>query len=212
MYMAQLITLLTQGVRLTFDANYPVPEFQNLHVSPEFPIIRENYPAVWVDFEPTQPLHTAGIDSFMYTEPDANNVVHAYKKWLFEGYATYTVMALTSLERDRLFDELVKMIAFGQLNPQLSIYRQTIENNEWIATQTDFDQISQRGKSATSGTPWGSDDMLYEITMAMATIGEFISDPSTGEFVLLDEVEFEATTESVAGDPDGPVKTWIYPV
>ena len=210
--MKELVALLTQAVRLTFNANYPETDFRLLHVSPEFPILREDYPAIWVDFEPTGPVQTAGIDSFLFTEPDENNVVHQYKKWLFRGYATYTIMALTSLERDRLFDEVVKMIAFAQLNPQYFLYRQTIEDNPWIAAQVDFDQIQQRGKSATSGTPWGSDDILYEITTASAVIGEFSSDPSTGEFVLLDHVKFVATEESSLGDPDGPVDTWTYPV
>lgn len=210
--MTHLVTLLTQAVRGTFNANYPVPEFRNIHVSPEFPLVREDYPAIWVDFEPTGPVQTAGIDSFLYTEPDENDVVHAYKKWLFRGYATYTCMALSVYERDRIFDEVVKMIAFAQLNPQYFIYRETIENNQWIAAQVDFDQVQQRGKSATSGTPWGSDDILYEITSAHAVIGEFISDPSTGEFVLLDEVKFVTTEETPEGDPSGPVNTFEYPV
>jgi hypothetical protein len=210
--MKELVSLLTQAVRLTFNSNFPVPEFQNLHVSPEFPILREDYPAIWVDFEPTGAIETAGIgDVFLYTTPDENDVVHRYKKWLFRGYATYTIMALTSLERDRLFDEVVKMIAFSQLNPQYFTYRQTIEDNPWIAAQIDFDQIAQRGKSATSGTPWGSDDILYEITTASAVIGEFASDLSTGEFILLDQVQFVAEEENSAGDPDGPVVTVDYP-
>lgn len=210
--MKEMVTLLTKAVRDTFNANFPVAEFRNLHVSPEFPILRENYPAIWVDFEPTGPIHTAGIgDVFLYTTPDENNVVHQYKKWLFQGYATYTIMALTSLERDRLFDEVVKMIAFSQLNPQYFTYRKTIEDNPWIAAQIDFDQIAQRGKSATSGTPWGSDDILYEITTASAVIGEFASDLSTGEFVLLEHVQFVSTAEDGYGNPTGPVDTFITP-
>jgi hypothetical protein len=120
-------------------------------------------------------------------------------------------MALTSLERDRLFDEVVKMIAFSQLNPLYFRFRQTIEDNPWIAAQIDFDQIAQRGKSATSGTPWGSDDILYEITTASAVIGEFASDLSTGEFVLLEHVKWVSTVEDSYGNPTGPVNTFQYP-
>jgi hypothetical protein len=148
---------------------------------------------------------------YLYTPPDENNVVHQYKKWLFQGYATFTIMALTSLERDRLFDEVVKMIAFSQLNPLYFRFRQTIEDNPWIAAQIDFDQIAQRGKSATSGTPWGSDDILYEITTASAVIGEFASDLSTGEFVLLEHVKWVSTVEDSYGNPTGPVNTFQYP-
>jgi hypothetical protein len=200
------MTVLTQSVRETFNANYPVAEFQNLHVSPEFPILQENFPAVWVDFAPAGDLHTGGIDQILWTDPDDNDVVHAYKKWLFQGRAQYTIMALSSLERDRLFDELVKMMAFGQLNPQLSIFRSTIENNPWIGAQIDFDQIGQEGKVASSGTPWGSDDMMYEITLTVQVIGEFASEPSTGEFVLLDHVKW--IMEEL---PDGPTTDVTYP-
>jgi hypothetical protein len=204
--MAELITNLTQAVKLTFNGNYPVDEFKNLHVSPEFPILEENFPAVWVDFSPAGDLHTGGIDQLLYTEPDENNVVHAYKKWLFQGRVQYTIMALSSLERDRLFDEMVKMMAFGQLNPQLSIFRQTIEDNPWVATNIDFDQIGQEGKVASGGTPWGSDDMLYEITLTAQCLGEFASDPSTGEFLLLEHVKWIMTEL-----PDGPVTEIVYP-
>lgn len=190
MYLAQLVTVLTQAMKTTFNSNYPVEQFQNVHVSPEFPLLRTNYPAIWVDFEPTGNLETGGISQMLWTPPDDSNLVHAYQVWLFQGWATFTIMALSSLERDLLFDEVVKIIAFSQLNPQYFVFRQTIESNPWIATQTVFDQISQRGRSAVSGTPWGTDDILYEITAAVGCRGEFASDPSTGEFVLLDSVQF----------------------
>jgi hypothetical protein len=197
--MVQLITNLTTAMKNTFDSNYPVDQFQNVHISPEFPIERVDYPAIWVDFEPTGDVHTGGISQMLWTPPDVNNVVHAYKIWQFLGYATFTVMALSSLERDALFDEVVKIIAFSQLNPLYFIFRQTIEDNPWIATQLDFDQVAQRGRSATSGTPWGTDDVLYEMTASVQCIGEFASDPSTGEFVLLENVTFIGTEL-----PDGP--------
>ena len=198
MYMDMVISTLTQAVKNTFNENYPVPEFSNLHISPEFPELRADYPAVWVDFEPVGELETGGISQLLFVDPYSGNAVPGGMKiWLFRGYATYTIMALTSLERDRLFDELVKMIAFGSLNPQLSVYRQTIEQNPWIAMNVNFDQIDQRNKSASGGTPWGTDDMLYEITVAVSCLGEFASDPGTGEFVDLSEIKITPTIAEI---------------
>ena len=196
MYLSELKTLLTTAVQKTFDSDYPVTEFQNLHVGIEFPIDRVDYPAVWVDFEPAGELHTGGISQILYTPP-VNGLVSPYKVWMFQGHASYTIMALSSLERDRLFDEMVKMLAFGTLDPQRSVFRQTIENNDLIATNIDFDRIEQDGATANAGTPWGSDDMLYEITLRVQCIGEFASDPAAAEFVLLSEIDFIPTEVDV---------------
>jgi hypothetical protein len=47
----------------------------------------------------------------------------------------------------------------------------------------DFDEIGQRGFSAAPGTPWGTDDVVYEGTLAMECVGEFVSNIDTGEIV-----------------------------
>jgi hypothetical protein len=177
-------------MRSTFSVDYPVDEFRSLHISPEFPILRADYPAVWVDFEPTGPLQPSGVDSTLYTGRTVNGNVSGYKIWRFEGNATYTVMALSSLERDRLADEIIRTIAFGGIDPTRSTFRRVIESNPWIATNINFDQIQQRGKQANAGTPWGTDEEFYEMTLSVQCIGEFASDPSTADIVILREIVF----------------------
>jgi hypothetical protein len=211
MYMVELTTVLTQALKATFNSNYPSGQFQDLHISPEFPILRENFPAIWVDFEPTADIHTGGISQLLWTPP-VDGITHMYQIWQFLGYATFTIMSLSSLERDKLFDEVVKIIAFSQLNPQYFIFRQTIESNPWIATNISFDTVGQRGRQANSGTPWGTDDILYEITASVGCLGEFASDPSTGEFILLENVQFIGDILDVDGNDTGIMKPNVtYP-
>jgi hypothetical protein len=195
MYLAEITTLLTTALQETFDNDYPVPEFRNLNISPEYPMKREQYPAIWVDFEPAGTLHSGGIGQILWTPP-IDGLSSPYKIWMFQGHASYTAVALSSLERDRLFDELVKTLAFGGLDPAHSVYRKTIESNDLIATNIDFDNINQSNRSATSGTPWGTDDILYEITADVQCIGEFKSDPATAEFVILESVDFIPTIDN----------------
>lgn len=192
MFLAELKANIVLALRDTFDSNYPELDFQDLKVSIEYPDKIADYPSIWVDFEPTQNIETISIDSIQYSGTTQ------FKTWRFQGYATFTIVALSSLERDRLFDEVVKVIAFGEMNEQRSTFRKTIDNNDLIAMNMDFDSMAIRGSTASMGTPWGSDDIIYEITCATQILGEFSSDVLTGELLLLSEIE---VTEEIDNGP-----------
>ncbi len=164
MFLDSLKTLLTQGMTLTFNETYPVEEYQNLYFSIEYPVDRAAYPGVWVDFDPSDQLVNVGIGHAEYAEVDGK--FQTYNRWEFRGHATYTIVALSSLERDRIFDELVRVIAFGLLEPARSVFRQTIDSNQFIAAIMNYDNIEVGGSSAVPGTPWGSQEIIYEITLS----------------------------------------------
>lgn len=195
MFLKELKSILVLALRDTFDANYPEIDFQDLKVSIEYPDKVADYPSIWVDYEPTQNIETISIDSIQYV----GNTY--FKTWRFQGYATFTIVALSSLERDRLFDEVVKVVAFGETNVQRSVFRKTIDDNDLIAMNMDFDSMAVRGSTASMGTPWGSDDIIYEITCACQILGEFSSNIVTGELVLLSEIEVISTIDG------GPTST-----
>lgn len=202
--MTELKASMVKAARNTFDADYPPDpanadiSFANLWVDIEFPVERQHYPSMWVDFDPTKELQIAGIDHREYTDDG-----HLVLRWRFEGHVTYTILALTSLERDRLFDEMVKVIAFGRDNPDLSTFRSYIESNPLIATDFDWDQIGVTGTAATPGTPWGTDEMIYETTIQMEVVGEFVSDPATAVLVPLSAISLIPYSDREA-DPGFP--------
>jgi hypothetical protein len=197
MYLANLKSLLVISAQATFDADYPESDFRDLWVSIEYPMAREHYPGIWVDFEPTQQIEAAGIDDVEFALAPDNVNFQQFKRWRFQGYATYTIVALSSLERDRLFDEMVKVIAFGSLNPARSVFRQTIENNALIGTEFDWDQIGAQGWGQAQGTPWGTEEVIYEGTVQVECIGEFVSDMDNGLLVPLKRIDvYEVPTGS----------------
>jgi hypothetical protein len=139
-------------------------------------------PSVWVDFE-TALLHIAGID---YTETDlAGNLV---TRWRFEGHASFTVVALSNNERDLIYDQLVSLVAFSAQSEEPGPFRQAVEQGSLIAAQWSFDTVEARGQGAAPGTPWGTDEVVYEQGMAIQVVGEFVSSPVTRALVDLREI------------------------
>jgi hypothetical protein len=207
MYLTRLKTVLTVALRETFDAEYVHPQFRGIHISIEYPEKRDNFPGVWVDFEPMGELIRAGIDHGEYRESEANPTrAVRFTRYRVQGNATYTVVALTSRERDALFDEVVRTFAFGSEHQSTKDYRRYIETNDLIAINMDFDSIAQRGFAASPGTPWNTDDIVYEATISMNLVGEFMSDNATGELLPISAIVVSPLVEGDSGDDP-----WEYP-
>lgn len=201
-YLVHLKTALVQAVKNTFDQDYPVSDFRNIRTSIEFPVDPQDYPGIWVDWEDTGAVRIAGIGHHEFSDPAQDGSRRRFTRWRFQGTAQFTVVALSSLERDRLYDEMVRVLAFGNYAvdaPQINAFRQTIENNEFIAMNFDFDEVEPSGNSASPGTPWGTDEIIYERTINMEAVGEFVSDGITQEIVPLSKVIFHLQQT----DPDG---------
>lgn len=194
LYMTTVKHTLVKALKMAL-AVHPTAEWSAYadRVSIEYPMKEEQYPSFWVDFDPAGALRTVGIGHAEYQGSQHQEV----RRWSFEGRATYTAVAMTSTERDRLVDMLVTIFAFGQ-SPAGAAFRSTIEADQFVGLKANLDEIDQVGFSASPGTPWGTDDMLYEGTLAIDVVGEFVSDPG-GNAVLLssyDVVQFEL------GSPD----------
>lgn len=183
MYMAKTKAMIVTALKTVFDAEYPDQNLRDLWISIEYPVKQQNYPGVWVGYQDAAPLQIAGIS---HVEYDAE--MRAYTRWRFQGNVTFTIVAFTSLERDTIYDELVKVIAFGAQDQSTHQFRQYVENNELIAANFDFDRIDAQGEVAAPGTPWGSDDITYERSCSLQMLGEFVVDPVTATPVLLSKI------------------------
>lgn len=203
MFLLPTKTLVTRGLRNAFDVAYPVEQFRDLHISIEMPIEKQHYPSIWVDFEPSDQLRTAGVDHKEYIETE-DDTFKDVRRWRFAGFIAYTVVAMESAVRDMLFDEVVKVIAFGQQDPVRVRFRETIEANDLIGLDIDWDEIALSGFTATPGTPWGTDEVIYEATARVECVGEFISLPGSEELVPLTEVVPYPYAEEVESDPTTP--------
>jgi hypothetical protein len=183
--------VITSGLKSVFGPSYVSmdgnPDFANLHCSIEYPIDPQNYPGVWVDFEPEGELSRGGIDDINSYLQNGDSSLTPLYLWRAQGWATYTLAALTSLQRARLHDEIVRVFAFGS-DPTVAAFRETIEDNDFLAMNMDFDRIAERGATATPGTPWGSEEIIYEVTLAMQCVIEFYSTANKDKLYPISEI------------------------
>ena len=156
MFMTYTKAQAIKALRDTFDSDFLEPDFRNIKIDLEYPVDEQSYPSIWVDFEPLGNLSIVGIGHSEYTTaPGGSN--EAYR-WRFAGHLSFTVVALTSLERDRLVDSLIKVFAFSR-SAGLTTFRQVLEGGQLIALNADFDQV----------------DLMYEGTVVIEIAGEFIN-------------------------------------
>lgn len=196
MFLAETKTVVTKAMQTVFGPSYPVGDFQNLWVSIEFPDDIQNYPGVWVSFEVQGNIERGGVDN-QFRPPPPSYVANGAPAppiylWRAKGVASYTLAAMTSLQRDRLFDEVCKVVTASR-DPAHSSFRALIEDNPLIAIRFDFDQIMVSSITENAGTPWQTMDMIYEATVSMQAEIEFYSDTPTSELVPLRHVEVIAT-------------------
>ncbi len=187
MYLAPLKGLIVAALRDTLTADYPVEGLREIRASIEYPIAEAEFPAIWVDYDDTEPLRKAGVDHTEIIEVPSEDIEDAFvevTRWRFEGYVTLTVVALSSFERDLAYDEIVGMIAFGSEDHARGTFRRIIEHNDFLAVTMDTDTIQPRGAVAAAGTPWGTDEIVYERTINLNVIGEFIPDPEDPKELL----------------------------
>jgi hypothetical protein len=194
-YLRTIKTTATEALQAAFQVAYPETDSAGgdkpIYISQEYPVEEAHIPAVWVEFEPTD-LRTCGI---AYTEEDAQGNI--YTRWRFSGMASFTVAAMSSNERDLIYDQMVALIAFASQAEAPSTWRQTIEASDLIATTWSYDTIENRGNAAAPGTPWGTDEVMYERGIALQVLGEFVTNPLTLDLVNLSEIKIAMTSELI---------------
>lgn len=209
-YLTFVKTMLVSAVQAAFDASYPVAQFAGVRASIEYPVDKQAYPGVWIDYEDTADLQVAGVSHVEDIDPSSGLRVGPFTRWRYTGSASFTVVALTSLERDRLYDELVNTIAFGRYDTLRGRFRAYIESNPFVVADINYDQIGSGGAAASPGTPWGTDEIVYERTFTLEMIGEFVPSQTTGALVLLSKVLVDPPVPSLPdgspliGSPTGP--------
>ena len=194
-FMRTIKTTAVQAIEQSFEISYPAPDAgggaKPPFVSIEYPVEEAQYPAVWVDYEGAE-LRTVGI---AYTETDASGA--AYARWRFAGHVAFTIVALSSNERDLVYDQLLGVTAFAAQSEFPSTFRQVVEAAPLVASVWSFDSVEDRPPSAAPGTPWGTMEVIYERGFALQVIGEFVSNPFTPALVNLAEIQVVATAEGV---------------
>ena len=160
-------------------------------VDMEYPIEKEHYPGIWVQFsfsEITQagighePLLRTVLAPATETTPEVVNW-EPVREFQFKGRVTLTIVALTSLERDRLADAVITMLAFSRPpnivltdpNEDTRQFRQLITSlaeNPYVSITINHDVIMPGGQAMTTGVPWDEEIPGYEDTYSFDILGQ----------------------------------------
>ena len=163
----------------------------NVTIDMEYPIEKESYPGIWVQFSFNE-IVQAGIGH----EPLIRNVLvegdeetpevinwEPIREFQFKGRVTLTIVALTSLERDRIADAVITMLAFSR--PPNTVmtdptedtrqFRQLISSlaeNPYVSLTINHDQIIPGGQAMTTGVPWDEEIPGYEDSYSFDILGQ----------------------------------------
>jgi hypothetical protein len=195
MYVTRVKALGIEALHAAFDAQYPVQEFRGLHCSLEYPIKKVDLPEVWVRYSDTGPLRQSGVAHVEDVHPVSGGRVPPYTRFRFQGSWEFIVVALSSVERDRLYDELIATIAWSGFDSLRGRFRKYLESNDLIDLTLRTDEIESTGENAEPGTPWGTDEVIYERTLTVDMIGDFVPDPETGVIVPLSKIQIVPTAD-----------------
>lgn len=203
MYLALLKSCIVEGLRNCLGQTAPNPNFRNLNVSIEYPLAKQDYPGIWVNYDDSDSLEIAGIDHKEFVL-DTEGLPHEVTRWIFAGQVSLTCVALSSLERDTLYDEVVRLFAFGRIEKATPSFRDQIENNDFIAVYANWDQLRPHGDAAAPGTPWGTEDeVVYEKSLAFDVEGEFVSNWEGNALMMLSKVNVMGVAVDADDDPIG---------
>lgn len=162
-----------------------------ISVDMEYPLDKESYPGIWVQFSISS-LRPSGMGMLEY-DPETGDRLQQY---MYEGRVTVVVVALTSLERDRIADYLISMMTFSRIpNPRLITEHGVSENfsdlyasldeNPHLSMTVNTDSVRPGGQSTTVGTAWDPTAIAYEDAYSFEVLGEFqLVTTNDGNYVL----------------------------
>lgn len=200
-----------QALRSAMTGTTMTLNSSEIKVSMQYPMTPALDPGIWIQFDYTD-LSRAGIDHEAYRKmPDGKWVT--IQEWIYFGRVTMTVVAYTSLERDRISDALIDEIAFAR-TPELVMtdpdentnqFRSlitTLNRNPHVSLSINTDSLNPGSQSMSVGTPWDDFQQIYEDTYSFELVGQFnVAFNHDGHYRLAAiDVDTDVTLES--DDPD----------
>lgn len=186
-------TGMVQGLREALQGSSLFDKDQE-NISLDYPMTQVQFPGIWVQFSISK-INRAGIGHEITVQTETG--WSFIQEWTFEGRVTLTIVALKSLDRDRLADAVIANLAFARPpeilltmpNADTKQFRGLItalDENPYIAVTLQLDTILPGGQSVSQGTPWGDDSKLvYEDSYSFDMVGQFnISFDQDGVYTL----------------------------
>lgn len=200
-FATNVVMVWVEALRAVFDDNPRLP----LTVTTEFPMKETEYPALWVNLALQGDVRNVGIGHVEHVEGSAPGLVQEAFRWQFGGMIEITLGAMGNLERYRMLDEVMRTLAVARMDQNAEgVLRSHVERNGLVGQNVVWESVTVGGFAESPGTPWGTDDVVYECTLTIEIEGEFLVLPGTGDLVPLTSVVLTPMLpEEPAGSPPG---------
>jgi hypothetical protein len=159
-----------------------LPSSQTLDLTPnsvtiEYPKEQALWPAIFVQFRPSK-TQWSGLYPDTYTLPSGQYIDGAQAALMsrtgyFEGAIDLQILALTSEERDQLWDSLYNLVLMNPGNPASYAFYQSLSNNNLIGMTILQGTVQSLGDTVAPGTPWSPEEFSYESSVRLQCVGDF---------------------------------------
>jgi len=141
----------------------------------EYPEDAIDWPGLFVQFRPSSVSWT-GINPDGFTLNDSSTEYTKFRRGSFEGYFDLSILALSSQERDRLWDSLVELFLFGRDSPATAPFFDTVNSHDLVALTILETAVEPLGDQSSLGTPWDPNILTYEASLRVNVVGQFWAD------------------------------------
>lgn len=217
-----VVRAIITGLESVFDSNYDRDrQFRDLKITPQYPLVKDDYPCVVVEYEPQRVVNAGVGHEEWFT--DEQNILRKWNHSRFEGTITFEIYALSPLDRDILADAIEEVVRFGRLDSELipffhELYGDSYDGqpvtNTYAQLMFNSDEMTGGGNNA-SPAPWQPEDQLTYMTSLSSEIHGGIYNvipQDTWSMVTRADAasypEFEEQVVLPFGDPD---KVWTNP-
>lgn len=190
MYLSDVVTIWKEALENVTGNNATSNVMSELSVHTNYPLSEAMYPCIWVNYSPQGSLTNAGIGHTELVTDNGSTFREAYR-YVFGGVVELTFAAMTSLQRFGVMDEFSRQLAISASRAnQENKLRSYVEDNDLVGMAVKWESFDISGVSETVGTPWGTDDVIYEGTIGIDIQGEVIFDPVGDELIPLSAIRY----------------------
>lgn len=171
-------TVVVSLRRVLTDSSLSLSD-STLHVDMEYPDERESYPAIWVQFSFTD-LEDCGLGHVQYIQEDDGTTTRV-RQWRYKGRVSLTMLAFTSLDRDRIADRFVTLYSFADIvaseddpftDPNMDFLRE-LDQSPYVSMTLQSGTLQPLGQGVSVGVPWDPSQLVYEDGYAFSLEGQF---------------------------------------
>lgn len=185
MFLANVLTTWVEALGLILNDENPNENLRGIPILTDFPLTEVEYPGLWVNFAVQGDVRNVGIGHIEYEHDDQGDLHQVYR-WQFGGLVEIAVAAMGNLERALLVDAIASAFAVARVDENYEgNLRKHVERGDLVGMNVVWESFTIGGFAETPGTPWQTDDVVYEATISMELEGEVVIDPATGSLVPL---------------------------